>query len=48
MEVNSQEYLKEMSKTSTWGSAVEIKAFCELFDMNVLIHPIGLGTSKTD
>ncbi len=34
-------YLKDMSNDNTWGSAIEIKAFCELFDMNVVVHVNG-------
>ena len=34
-------YLKDMSNDNTWGSAIEIKAFCELFDINVVVHVNG-------
>tara|TARA_Y100000389_G_C17287956_1_gene426463 strand:+ start:437 stop:730 length:294 start_codon:yes stop_codon:yes gene_type:complete len=28
-------YIDEMEKTSTWGGAIEIKCFCELFKISV-------------
>lgn len=31
------EYIKEMRKSTTWGSAFEIKAFCEIFTVIVLV-----------
>lgn len=33
-------YLSEMNKSNAWGTAIEIKAFCELFDINVTVHLI--------
>lgn len=31
-------YLENMAKASTWGGDIEITAFCEVFDKDVLIH----------
>ena len=30
-----QFYVEKMKRSSTWGGAIEIKAFCELFSMQV-------------
>lgn len=34
------EYIREMRSTSTWGSALEIKSFCEIFGARVIVHNI--------
>ena len=34
---NLQDYIKKMSLTSTWGGAIEIKCFCELFKVDVKV-----------
>jgi OTU-like cysteine protease len=31
-------YLENMAKPNTWGGEIEITAFCEVFDRDVLIH----------
>jgi hypothetical protein len=31
-------YTDRMSKQNTWGGAIEIRAFCDLFCVNVIIH----------
>ncbi len=31
-------YLENMAKPNTWGGDIEITAFCEVFDKDVLIH----------
>jgi len=31
-------YLNNMNKSSTWGGAIEIRAFCELYTLNVCVH----------
>lgn len=31
-------YLKDMARPKTWGGEIEIRAFCEAFDRDVLIH----------
>lgn len=31
-------YIKNMRKTNTWGSALELKCFCDMFKVNVLVH----------
>lgn len=33
-----QDYVDEMSKDSTWGGGIEIKAFCEMFKIRVFVH----------
>ena len=35
---NLDEYVDRMMKSDTWGGAIEIKAFCELFRIDVTIH----------
>ena len=32
-----ENYVRKMKKTHTWGGAIEIKAFCELFKMKVFV-----------
>jgi hypothetical protein len=32
------DYIKNMRKVSTWGSAYEIRAFCEIFQVIVLVR----------
>ena len=33
-----QEYASRMSRPGVWGGAIEIRAFCELFEMDVTVH----------
>jgi hypothetical protein len=35
---NSQDYLLNMNNNNTWGGAIEIKAFVNLFKINVHVH----------
>lgn len=37
-EANDQQYLDTMNQDSTWGGAIEIKAFVNLFNVNVKVH----------
>lgn len=32
------EYISCMRNTSTWGGGIEIKCFCEMFNLCVLVH----------
>jgi len=32
------EYTKHMSKNSTWGGAMEIRAFCQMYRAQVAVH----------
>jgi len=34
---NLEDYIKKMSSTSTWGGAIEIKCFCEIFKVDVKV-----------
>ena len=34
------EYTKQMRKRHVWGGAIEIRAFCELFDIKVIVFVI--------
>jgi len=36
--VDFDKYLDRMNNTSTWGGAIEIRAYCELFRINVVVH----------
>lgn len=38
--VSLRQYIRDMRKTTTWGSAFEIKAFCEIFTVIVLVRTI--------
>jgi hypothetical protein len=33
--VTKEQYISEMRKNSTWGGAIEIKAFCDMYHINV-------------
>lgn len=33
-----QEYVSSMENASTWGSGLEIKAFCDIFGVKVNVH----------
>jgi len=35
--MNLKDYVREMRKPSTWGSAVEIKTFCEIYKIKVVV-----------
>jgi len=37
-ESDDQQYLQSMNQDSTWGGAIEIKAFVNLFNVNVTVH----------
>jgi hypothetical protein len=32
---NLKNYISDMRQSSTWGGAIEIKAFCDIFNINV-------------
>jgi len=32
-----KDYIREMRKPSTWGSAIEIKTFCEIYKVKVVV-----------
>ena len=36
--ISIHNYVQEMRQTSTWGSAIEIKAFCEMFQVEVHVE----------
>lgn len=38
--MNLQKYTEKMSHTNTMGGAIEIRAFCELFRSNVIVHSV--------
>jgi hypothetical protein len=42
-----EEYANRMSRSGSWGGAIEIRAFCELFDMNVTVHVLYTGKEFT-
>lgn len=35
---NQNDYLNAMNQTQTWGGAIEIKAFVNMFRVNVVVH----------
>jgi len=37
------EYANQMSQPGVWGGAIEIRAFCELFEMDVKVHVLYTG-----
>lgn len=42
-----ENYLERMKKSNTWGGAVEIKAFCELFSIQVKVLVLETGQTIT-
>lgn len=36
--VGLSKYVREMRKENTWGGAIEIKSFCEIFNYKVLVY----------
>lgn len=42
-----ENYTNNMLSTDTWGGAIEIKAFCELYNKNVRIYITYTGKSFT-
>ena len=41
-----KDYINSMRNTSTWGGAIEIKAFCNIYKKNVFVRNIRDSTSK--
>lgn len=39
--ISLPEYINKMSRSEVWGGAVEIKAFCDMFNVAVLVHHQG-------
>ena len=39
-EISLDVYTKNMKKNTTWGGAIEIKTFCELFQIKVCVYVI--------
>jgi hypothetical protein len=37
-EIDSNSYINDMSNPHTWGGAIEIKAFTDIFQVNVNVH----------
>lgn len=35
---NTEEYVQSMRQSATWGGALEIKAFCEIYHVGVIVH----------
>ncbi len=42
-----QDYADRMANPGVWGGAIELKAFCELFDMDVVVHVSYTATEFT-
>ena len=36
--INLNSYVNKMSRNNEWGGQIEIKAFCDLFNMDVTVH----------
>lgn len=39
-------YISHMRHSNTWGGAIEIKAYCDLFDVSVEVHALRRGENK--
>jgi len=37
-DINLTQYISEMRNTNTWGSSLEIKSFCNIFNIIVIVH----------
>lgn len=35
-----EDYVRHMRSNSTWGGAIEIRAFCEMYDVNIIVKNI--------
>ena len=35
---NLNDYIEMMRNTSTWGGAIEIKCFCNMYNLKVIVH----------
>jgi hypothetical protein len=44
---NLETYTRNMMNQNVWGGAIEIRAFCELFNMNVTVHVLYTGKQFT-
>ena len=42
-----EQYTERMAHTNVWGGAIEIKAFCDLFAVNVTVHVLYTGKQFT-
>lgn len=42
-----EHYLSRMRQSSTWGGAIEIKAFCDMYRISVVVHDLRTSPSKT-
>jgi len=42
-----QSYTEKMKSPDTWGGALEIRAFCQLFKVNVTVHVVYTGKEFT-
>jgi hypothetical protein len=40
------QYIRQMRQSSTWGGAIEIMGFCNLFRLNVTVHLIISSKNK--
>lgn len=45
--MNKEQYVSEMRRSETWGGAIEIKAFCDMYDINVQVIMIGADENKS-
>jgi ubiquitin thioesterase OTU1 len=38
--LNNEQYISNMRNRNTWGGAIEIKAFCDLYDIDVQVYVV--------
>lgn len=43
-QISLENYIKHMRNNATWGGAIEIRAFCEMYNVNVLVKNIRNNT----
>ena len=38
LDLENPNYIRDMRNTSTWGGAIEIKAFCDMYEIDVEVY----------
>ena len=45
-DISINDYIKNMRNNATWGGAIEIKTFCEMYQVNILV--LNIRNNETD
>ena len=46
--ISINDYIKHMRNNATWGGAIEIKSFCEMYQVNVIVINIRNNSQDKD